>query len=297
MTGSTEITDSEFAIVTGATGGMGRSCARLVGRRMPLILTDIAAGPLDDFAEELRSEGLAVTATLAGDLTDSLLADRLVQSARCKGRIAIVVHTAGLSPALAGWQDIIRTNVLATERLLRALEKDQEFGMVAVLIASIAGHLAPARPEIDVLLAQADLDELVDRLGQAIGAIAGGEDAHGCARAAYAQSKRAVIRMCELRAADWGTRNGRILSVSPGIIATPMGRAEVEGNNNAAQTLEATPAGRWGSSIDIAEAVDFLVSDKASFITGCDLRIDGGVVPVLRCGSTLSGWTAYAGGG
>ena len=61
-----------------------------------------------------------------------------------------------------------------------------------------------------------------------------------------------------------------------------MGRREAETNPGAAAVVAATPMGRWGSPLDIAAAAAFLISDAASFITGCDLRIDGGVTPVLR---------------
>ena len=60
-----------------------------------------------------------------------------------------------------------------------------------------------------------------------------------------------------------------------------MGRKEAENNPAALRVVEATPVGRWGSVLDIASAVEFLISDQAGFITGCDLRIDGGVTPLL----------------
>ncbi|MDE0987610.1 MAG: SDR family oxidoreductase [Pseudomonadales bacterium] len=74
----------------------------------------------------------------------------------------------------------------------------------------------------------------------------------------------------------------RIVSISPGTIYTPMGRAEHDSNPAAAAVVQATPVGRWGSPNDIAAACEFLVSDQASFITGTDLRVDGGVTPALR---------------
>ena len=63
-----------------------------------------------------------------------------------------------------------------------------------------------------------------------------------------------------------------------------MGRYEVEHGEAAAQVLAETPLRRWGMPTDISQSASFLTSDAASFITGTDLRVDGGMVPV-RLGS------------
>ena len=272
----------KIALVTGALGGIGQACVCLLARDHRLVLSDIAAEGLNAFSAQLRGEGVEVGACIAGDLSRPDFADDLTDKARSLGPLSCVVHTAGLSPALADWQAIIMTNLVATERLLRAVERGREGGLAAVLIASMAGHLAPAVPELDELLADPLRPELLVALAPAIGRLVSADDDHAWARIAYAQSKRAVIKMAEGRAASWGAWKGRILSVSPGIIATPMGRKEVEENPYAQHTLDATPAGRWGSPADIAYAVEFLASERASFMTGSDIRVDGGVTPVLR---------------
>ena len=272
----------KIALVTGAVGGIGQACVRLLARDHRLVLGDIAAEPLEAFSSQLRAEGVDVGMCVAGDLSRPGVADDLTDKARSLGSLSCVVHTAGLSPALGDWRAIIMTNLVATERLLRTIERGRDEGVAAVLIASMAGHLAPAAPEVDELLADPLRSELLAALGPAIGQLASADNDHAWARIAYAQSKRAVIKMAERRAAPWGAWKGRILSVSPGIIATPMGRKEVEGNAYARHTLDSTPAGRWGSPADIAYAVEFLVSERASFMTGSDIRVDGGVTPVLR---------------
>lgn len=61
-----------------------------------------------------------------------------------------------------------------------------------------------------------------------------------------------------------------------------MARTEAETNAMSLAVVEATPLGRWGTAMDIANAVRFLISDAASFITGCDLRVDGGVTPKMN---------------
>lgn len=273
-----------IVIITGACGGMGRACARALGTRFSLVLTDIDQARVDGLAEMLLEEGYRVGAALGVDLAEPDQARHLVDVARATGRLQAVVHTAGLSPSMACWETILRVNVQATERLLVALESDLPEGLVAVLMASMAGHMVPADLAVDTALADPLAANFLDRSREGLEQYVDPADPYGMSSPAYAYSKRAVIRMCESRVAAWGRAGARILSISPGTIWTPMGRKEVQGNAAAAAVVQATPLGRWGSPQDIASAVGFLVSEQAGFISGCDLRIDGGVTPVLLGG-------------
>jgi NAD(P)-dependent dehydrogenase (short-subunit alcohol dehydrogenase family) len=84
----------------------------------------------------------------------------------------------------------------------------------------------------------------------------------------------------------WGERQARINAISPGVISTPMGRAELEGANQGAirALIAASNAKRPGTADDIAAGVEFLLGPSAGFISGTDLLIDGGVVAALRSG-------------
>jgi Enoyl-(Acyl carrier protein) reductase len=79
--------------------------------------------------------------------------------------------------------------------------------------------------------------------------------------------------------------------VRPGIISTPMGHDEPAGpHGDAMRQMTATaPCRRYGTADDIAAAVEFLVSPSASFITGTDLLVDGGVVAALHHGDAITG--------
>jgi len=280
------MTKQTVAIITGAVGGMGQACARAMGRRHSLFLSDLDQGRLTDFAAALVSEGHEVAGVASGDLAQAETAGRLVKRARKAGSLAAVIHTAGLSPALAGWEAILTTNLVGTERLLQELERDPEEDLVAVLIASISGHLTPATPEADAVLAKPLDPDFLTRIRAHLNFPNDPEDLFSLGGQAYGYSKRAVLRLCEARAAAWGSRRARIVSISPGVIRTPMGQAEVDANPGAAHVLANAPLGRWGSVLDIAAAAAFLCSDQASFITGCDLRVDGGVTPALAAART-----------
>ena len=101
---------------------------------------------------------------------------------------------------------------------------------------------------------------------------------------AYGLAKRGVALLCEILASTWGQHGARIVSLSPGIIDTPMGRLELENQPAMAEIVKQTPLGRIGRPEEIAMSIDFLMSKEASYITGTDLRVDGGFTVVLRRG-------------
>lgn len=273
------------ALITGACGGMGIACARLLGRHHDLILTDISGERLAAAADQLRDEGYIIARSVAGDLGhDDVLGE--LSEAIDAGRLGPLVHTAGLSPALAGWEPILNINLIATERLLAMVEQRLSPGVAAVLIASMAGHMKISDAEVDAILDDPLAPDFHPRIEPHLHRLADSLPHKDPSGPAYVLSKRTVIRMCEQRAPAWARKGARIVSISPGVIWTPMGRREADSGAAAAAALEATPIGRWGTPMDIAAAAEFLSSDLAGFITGCDLRVDGGSIP-QRMGSTF----------
>ena len=157
-------------------------------------------------------------------------------------------------------------------------------GTVAVCIASMAGSMTDLPSDVLRRLAATPTDELaslseLDPVSMVPGV-------------AYGLAKRANQVRVEAASVIWGRRGGRVVSISPGIIATPMGTAELAGPFGDAMRamLDMSACGRLGTPDDIAAAVEFLVSPAASFITGIDLRVDGGVVAAVR-GAAPSGPT------
>jgi NAD(P)-dependent dehydrogenase (short-subunit alcohol dehydrogenase family) len=98
---------------------------------------------------------------------------------------------------------------------------------------------------------------------------------------AYAWAKRGVIAVAARAAVAWGRRGGRVNSLAPGLIDTPMGRQEAEQQPIMKVMLEKTPLGRLGRSEEVAAVVAFLLSDEASFISGIDVLVDGGMLQGL----------------
>lgn len=257
---------SRPAIVTGAAGGMGAATARAFSAEgRPLILCDLKEEPLRALADELAGAGSVEI--IAGDISDPAYPSRLVELLGDR-EVGALVHTAGLSPAMAEGPRVVEVNFHAATRLVDALRDRMAPGACAVLVASIAAHLKVA-PEFI-----AGVEDLV-----------GGENTPAVERfsshsyGGYGFSKRALVRYAEEQATPFGKRGARIVSLSPGIIDTPMGQLELAQGRGMAEMLDVTPLARMGRAEEIASVAVFLCSPAASYVTGCDIRVDGGTIP------------------
>jgi NAD(P)-dependent dehydrogenase (short-subunit alcohol dehydrogenase family) len=275
---------TRVAVVTGAGGAMGAACARaLAPTTDALLCTDLAEDRLRSAAVEFADSFDAHVCTVAGDLTDSGFVADLAARVRALGTFGALVNPAGLSPSMASWREILHVDLVAAARLLEAFQPLVEHGSVAVHLASVSGHMGAFDAAMDALLD----DPLAADLDTRFAALADDAPDPG---ATYRLAKRGVIRLCERASLPWGARGGRVVSVSPGLIDTGMGRLELEHNPIKTWLAETTPLGPArmhdgtplpGRVDDIANAVAFLCSDRASFISGCDVRVDGGLIAAL----------------
>jgi len=133
-----------------------------------------------------------------------------------------LVHTAGLSPSTGPWEQILETNLVATARLLDALDPMIGNGFAAALIASMARLVVPAPPAALLELLEDPLaDDFAERFASLLG-----QDEASLGTLTYAWSKWWVARETGRRAIAWGPRGARTMSISPGMIYTPMALVE-----------------------------------------------------------------------
>lgn len=272
--------NKDVLVVIGV-GGMGQAIARRIGSGRRILLADYDAELLRSVAEVLYGEGHDVVEQSV-DVSDPVAVAALADVASGLGRVTHVAHTAGLSPVQAPVDAIVQVDLLGVAYVLDAFGAVIEPGGAGVVIASMAGHFAA--PSLPDQLAAALADTPTEQLA-ALPFL--NEESLGNAGAAYSIAKRANQLRVQAAAAVWGARGARINSISPGVISTPMGRAELEGpsGDQMRAMVNASATGRYGSPDDIASAADFLLDpQRSSFITGTDLLVDGGAVAGVMVG-------------
>lgn len=272
----------ETAVIIGV-GGMGEAIARRVGSGRDVLLADSNPAALDRIATALSDDGYSVT-TQRVDVSDRDSVRELAGRAGSLGSVAHVAHTAGLSPEQADVAAVLDVDLIGVANSL------DEFGAViapggsGVVISSMAGWLVAGRmtAEEETALALTPTAELLS-----LPMMRGLSDSG----AAYGIAKRANQLRVSAASPIWGRRGGRINSISPGVISTPMGQQELSGESGEAMRamIDGSGTGRIGTPSDIAAAAAFLLGPEASFITGADLLVDGGVVGSVRGGVSVPG--------
>jgi NAD(P)-dependent dehydrogenase (short-subunit alcohol dehydrogenase family) len=264
----------DIVVITGAAGGMGLACARALAGRGRLLLLDLSEEHLRRASAALSAHGAQVE-TLRCDVTSPADIAAVPERVQALGRFRCLVHTAGVSPEMADARTVLDVDLAGSVRITDALFPLVNPGSSAILISSIAAY-SDVAPEVETLLDDALNDGLVTAVEAALGQPLD-------SATAYVLAKRGVIRLAERLATSWGTKYGRTVSISPGLIDTPMGRLELDRQPIIPMMISVTPVKRPdrplpGRPEDIASTVAFLESDAAAFISGCDIRVDGGLV-------------------
>ncbi|MHC5259558.1 SDR family oxidoreductase [Streptomyces sp. UC4497] len=267
---------SKPVVVVIGVGGMGREIARRQGSGARLVLADFDGESLASVAEDLTADGYDVT-SLRVDVAERASVAELAATAAGLGPVTQVAHTAGLSPVQAPTAAVLAVDLVGVALVLEEFGSVVSEGGAGVVIASMAGHLAPLPPEVEAALRSTPTDELLDLPFLR-------PDALTDPGAAYAFAKRANHLRVQAASRAWGARGARVNTISPGVISTAMGRAELAGESGGHMRamIESSGTGRAGTPNDITEVAAFLLSPAASFVTGTDLLVDGGVVAAAR---------------
>ena len=238
--------DGKAALVTGASGGIGASIARVLhGQGAVVALSGTRRDALDALAAELGERAHVC----AADLRDPAAADALIAAAEAAaGPLHILVNNAGLTKdGLAmrmkdeDWQVVLDVDLAAPFRLARAALR----GMLRRRAGRIIG----------------------------IGSVVGSTGNPG--QANYAAAKAGLIGMSKALAQEVGSRGITVNVVAPGFVETAM--TDVLPAEQKAKLTTAIPLGRMGRPDDIASAVAWLASDEAAWVTGTTIHVNGGM--------------------
>jgi len=261
-------------VVIGAANGMGAAVARLLAPRGRLVIADRDPSGVLELAAEIGGDVEAVGCDITVPAQVDEVVDTVTGGLGGPGGLGALVLTAGSSPSMGPGRPIYDVNLLGTARVVRAFEPVLQPGSVAVCFSSMAAYLAPSSPEIDAVLDDPESPTFLADL-----------EVHGIdvdnPQVAYVLSKQGVQRLIRHRARVWGERGARLLSLSPGIIDTGMGRLEAANEPAMADMVAASALGREARPEEVAAVAVFLTSDDASFMTGTDVLVDGGAVAAM----------------
>ena len=249
-------------VMTGAGGGMGLAIARAL-RAEGCAVTAIDPKPEPP---EFAHAGGAAGRYVEGDATDEALVARTVaDSFDDAGRLDYLVNAAGV-----GWYD--RDGSIA-EMEMAVWHRVIEINLTAS--ALMARHAAPCLRRSGAGGAMVHIASVVGLRNMENIRVSGPIDAYQVSKAGLS----ALSRSLAMQLAPAGIRSN---TICPGAVLTPMTAPTYEAEPARAEAMIArTPLGRLGIPEDIADACLFLLSDKASFITGIDLIVDGGIMAKL----------------
>jgi NAD(P)-dependent dehydrogenase (short-subunit alcohol dehydrogenase family) len=265
---------SDVLVVVGV-GGMGQAIALRLGSGKTVLLADYNDETLQAVAASLSGDGYQVQARSV-DVASAESVGALAREAAKLGSVTQVAHTAGLSPSQVPTAAILAVDLVGVALVLDEFANVIAPGGAGVVIASMAGHLfPPLTPEQERAVTTTPAQELL-----ALPFISELTEPG----MAYGVAKRANHIQVQAAAKVWGERGARINSISPGIISTPMGQHELGSplGDGMRAMIAASAAQRVGTPHDIAAAAAFLLGPDASFITGADLLVDGGVTAAMR---------------
>jgi len=253
-------------VVIGAGSGMGAAIARKLAPRGRLLIADYNLASVEKVAAEIGGDVRA----FACDIADQKHIGALMAEV---GDLDAIVITAGVSGSQAPGRRILDVNLAGHARVLRAAEPLLRPGTVGITVASQSGYMVPEVPAMFSVLDDPLAPDMIDKLSKFFDV--------DVPSLAYQVSKRGVHRMARRLARSWGERGARILSLSPGINDTPMNRSDEERNPVMLEMIKACPLGRRGTPQEVANVVAFLTSSEASYMTGSDVLVDGGMMGVL----------------
>jgi NAD(P)-dependent dehydrogenase (short-subunit alcohol dehydrogenase family) len=242
----------EHVLVTGAARGIGRHVAcEFAAAAADVTVLDVTRTPRDGShttVERIRDDGGEAT-FVAADLTDEAAVETAVQTAvETYGSLDVLVNNAAVNHlgradevSVDDWDETLAVNLRGTFLAARfALASLRETGGSVVNVASTVGlHGSPGY-------------------------------------AAYGPSKAGVINLTRQLARDFSPEGVRVNAVAPGVVAAGMATQELDDPETAAYKREKTLLDRFGTEQDVANAVLFLASAAASFVTGETLVVDGG---------------------
>lgn len=257
-------------VITGGGSGMGLATARILGQTHRIVICGRTLSKLETALAELTAAGVDAIA-VACDVADKTSVEKLAETAAGLGPISIVIHAAGISPQMAGPEEILRINALGTIHIHDAFYPHIVQEGCLIDVGSVAGHMIPSLllPTRAYRLSRADsalfLQKTLARSRWFPAKLQTGF--------AYGISKHFLMWLVRADAKKFARKCVRVLSVSAGSFATDMGALAKEGADELTKFC-AIP--RYGQVEEIAHLLAMCTDKRLGYLTGTDILCDGG---------------------
>lgn len=261
----------DVVVITGGGSGMGLAAAKYMAKEKVIIVTGRTLAKLERAVETLTALGYEAYAKTC-DTSDRQSVRELAAFAAQKGNVRNVINAAGLSPNMADPEKLLRVNALGTVYVNQEFAKVMKSGSVIVDVSSNSAYVLPKLLISVRTFALAETDEaafLKKNLRKAN--LARGD--YQRAGFAYALSKRFVVWYAQKCAFEYGERGIRVCSLSPGLIATDMGRLE---EKEGGSMLRYAAEKRMGTPDELGYAIATVADERNGYLAGVDVLVDGG---------------------
>lgn len=260
-------------VITGGGSGMGLAAAKCMPKEKIIIVTGRTMSKLEKAVSELKELGYEAYAKTC-DTSNRQQVKELAEYAAGLGEIRNVIHSAGLSPAMAKPEQLLKVNALGTVYVNQEFSKLMPEGSVIVDISSNSAYMMPDFLASKKTFALAETDEalFLKKILKLCGMIKNEYNSSGLA---YGLSKKFVIWYAAKCAYEYGPKKIRVCSLSPGLIATDMGNLEAK---EGAMLLKTAAERRMGKPEELGFAIASVADERNGYLAGVDILCDGGSV-------------------
>ena len=268
---------AKVCVITGGGSGMGLEAAKFMPKDRIILLSGRTESKLQKAVAELAALGFeAYEKTCDTSNRESVKA--LAAYAVSLGKVTTVINSAGLSPAMADPETIVRVNALGTVYMNEEFSKIMKKGGVIVDVASNSAYVLPKFLINKKLYALADHDEekFVKKIVKKAKLAKGDYQRSGFA---YALSKNFVVWYAKKCAFEYGPKGIRVVSLSPGLIATDMGNLEAK---DGVMLIGFSAEERMGKPEELGYALATVADERNGYLAGVDVLCDGGSTNGMR---------------
>jgi NAD(P)-dependent dehydrogenase (short-subunit alcohol dehydrogenase family) len=262
----------KVCVITGGGSGMGLEAAKILGQDRIVVIAGRTVAKLENALNELKALGCEAYAH-ACDTSKRESVIELAEYAASLGEITNVINSAGVSPAMKGNQEnILRINALGTVYVNQEFSKRMKAGSVIVDVSSNSAYILPGFiiPKKAYPLAETNEDAFVAKLVKKSNMAKGDYQRNGFA---YSLSKNFVVWYAKKCAFEYGKKGIRVVSLSPGLIATDMGNLEAK---DGGMLIPFSAEERMGKPEELGYALATVADERNGYLAGVDVLCDGG---------------------